>query len=165
MTPPEEPEPLWLSTNPSPCLCILPEALLHKPMIPRSVHNCDCGVVSSIDAGHVYNSCLCTDPGAAGQPESCRNRTKTDGFPDVVPGKAVSQELGGIWACVPAGSLPGRKPSDYLLRLCSQRTMTWPASATIVCPVMVRALSEHRNTTASAMSCPLISRLRAVFLT
>lgn len=34
----------------------------------------------------------------------------------------------------------------------SYLTMTWPLSATRTWPVIVRALSEHRNTIASAMS-------------
>jgi hypothetical protein len=58
-----------------------------------------------------------------------------------------------------------RKLKSFAENLIRHRTMTWPESATRVCPVMVRALSEQRKTAASAMSRPLISRRRAVLFT
>jgi len=53
------------------------------------------------------------------------------------------------------------RPSSFI----AQRTITWPESGTRICPVMVRALSEHKKTTASATSCPFISRFSAVLPT
>ncbi len=64
-------------------------------------------------------------------------------------------------SCEPEGHAAGSQNSGVK----RQRTITWPESATRVCPVMVRALSEHRKTAASAMSCPLISRRSAVLFT
>jgi len=134
-----------------PCLCLQPEALLleHTVLWPDPQERF--GMASSIREDHVSL-----------RPPYYRLASR------------MSRENLAKWA--DRGVLFGLFRARWQERQVRQRngavrrqvfhlTMTCPASATRTWPVIVRALSEQRNTTASAMSWPLISRRSAVLPT
>lgn len=160
------------------------EALLHQPMVLQSIHYCSRGVVSSVRVDHASDETAFILVAPQGQSEIRKKSQRRSRFPDFANHRPIRWGcvLGATYAktmkgngckyqvacyeirgesCEPEGHAAGSQNSGVK----RQRTITWPESATRVCPVMVRALSEHRKTAASAMSCPLISRRSAVLFT
>jgi hypothetical protein len=79
-------------------------------------------------------------------------------------GRSDLPASGGLFASSPPPSCEALAKQDRLFAV-PYRTITCPLSATSTCPVIVRARSEQRKTTASAMSWPVISRRSAVLFT